>query len=172
MYSVSAMKGVAFVIALLGLTLVASADSLKAEIKASDKQICGAILTKNFPLLKKSVLSGVTPDFVYIENRPGKPLTATQMVSEMQMGLSAMQKITIATTQLLSYTVSGGTVVTKTNRTVGGLVVGKDKKPHTMLSSGMSTETYVKQGGRWKMSKMVWTDGPMTMDGKPMAMPK
>jgi len=49
-------------------------------------------------------------------------------------------------------------------------MVGQDKKTHTMTFTGTSADTYVKQGGTWKMSKMAWIKQTATMDGKPIKM--
>jgi hypothetical protein len=47
---------------------------------------------------------------------------------------------------------------------------GADKKSHSMTMMGDAVETYVKEGKIGKMSKMVWSNSSMLMDGKPVPM--
>lgn len=147
---------------------LAQAQSLRSQIDTYNKAISNAMMKKDFATMGKLLHASVTPDFKYIEDRPGKPLDADGMIKELQMGLGGFQKVTSASAHITSLKETGKTAAVVVVYKMGGIVPGKDKKAHTMLSSGVSTETYVKAGGGWKLKQMVWKDTAMLLDGKPM----
>jgi len=147
---------------------VAQAESLKATIETSNKLITDAMKSKDFAKLTKELKAVVTKDFAYSEDaQPGKPQTFDQMLANMKMGLGSMKKVTVASATLLTVKEKGSTATSTAKHTMGGLVGGPDKKDHLMVYSGISTDVYVKQGGKWKMKSMAWKTTSMTMDGKP-----
>lgn len=159
-----------FVIASL-VVAVASAQgqSLRAEADAAGKAIGAAMKKKDFAALSKAMKASCTKDFVYIEKGvKGPPQNIDQVIEGIKMGLSSMSKVTVADAKILSLKEKGNTGWAKAQHTMGGITAGPDKKNHTMIIVGTVEETYVKQGGKWKMSKMVWLSQKMTMDGKPM----
>ena len=92
------------------------------------------------------------------------------MVSGIRMGLSAYTKMTQVSMTVLSAKERGdkGSVVER--QMMDGIVMGPDKKAHKMSYVGLSTETYRKVNGQWKMATMSVKTDKMTMDGKPVPM--
>lgn len=121
---------------------------------------------KDFPTLTKALKEGMTKDFTYVED--GRKQTIDQMISNMKMGLSSMSTIKVAEAKTVSLKQHGNGATAMTHHKMGGIVKGPDGKSHEMLFEGRSTDTYRKEGGKWKMSKMVWSTYKMSMDGKPM----
>lgn len=144
----------------------AQAQSLRATIDASNAAVAKAMLKKDFKALNKAIKSTVTPDFVYVE--AGQKQDVDTMLSHMKTGIGGMGKVTVAKAKVLSLKEKGSTAMAKAEHTIGGTMPGPDGKPHVMVIIGSVEETYVKKGGKWKMSKMVWLSQKMTMDGKPM----
>jgi hypothetical protein len=88
----------------------------------------------------------------------------------MTMMLAGMQKVTRAEAKLLSLKEKGNAATAVSRHTMEGVMAGPDSKTMTTTFVGKSTDTYVKQGGKWKISKMVWTPEKMLVDGKPVNM--
>jgi len=148
-----------------------AADTLKAQIEASNKPIHQAMLKKDFPTLEKLFKATCTPDFKYVENAKTPPQNLAQMMQNMKMGITSMKKMTKVDSKVLSCTEKGSTGMSKSMHVMEGMVAGPDKKDHKMSFSGVASETYVKVKGKWMMSKMSWDSQKMTMDGKPMGAP-
>lgn len=163
------MRSILVLVSLVAVVASAQAQSLRAEIEASGKAIGKAMMKKDFVALAKEMKATVTKDFVYIEKGvKGPPQNVDQVIAGIKMGLSGMTKVTVAKATVHSLKQKGNTAVAKGEHTIAGITMGPDKKPHTMVIVGATEDTYVKQGGKWKMSKMVWLSQKMTMDGKPM----
>jgi hypothetical protein len=161
------MKALTLGIALLGVICFAQADDAKAQIEAGNKVIHQAMMKKDLVALEKAFRASCTKDFVYMEN--GQKQNFETMLNNMKMGISSMKKITKAGSKILTLKVKGNTAVGTTEHTMEGIMPpGDDKKEHKMGFGGVAEETYVKKGGKWMMSKMVWKSQKMTMDGKPM----
>lgn len=160
------MKLFAVTIAASALLCVASAQSLKSQIDAANKATVRLMMAKDVKGLAKHWKAGATANFQYVE--ANRPMTMDQMVQGMTVGLGGMKKLLKADAKLLSVKEKGKTGSSTTSHIMEGITLGPDKKPHTVTFKGVSTEAYVKQGGKWKMSKMEWSKQTMLMDGKPM----
>lgn len=121
---------------------------------------------KDFATLSKQMKAGTTSDFKYTEE--GKTQTFDQMMQNMKMGLGMMNKLTVCSTKLLTLKEKGDKAVATNQHMMVGTMTAPDKKTHTMSFSGVSENTYVKQGGKWKMASMTWKSMKQTMDGKPI----
>lgn len=157
------MKALSLGIVLLAAT-AAHAD-LRSDATSLDKAVTAAMKKKDFPALEKAIRAGLAPNFVYMEG--GQKQTTDEMISNMKMGLGAMKKLNTVATKVLSVKQSGNTGTVSTVHVMSGVTAGQDKKPHILSFTGMSQDTYVKIGGKWKMSKMVMKTQKMTLDGKP-----
>lgn len=161
------MKALALSLLILSAIVVAKAEGLRAAIEASNKKIHKAMMAKDFVALDKMFKAGMTKDFKYTE--AGKTQTYAQMMAGMKMGLSQMSNIT-ASTKILSLKESANTGTCTALHTMGGTMIGQDKKKHTTKFTGTAVETYRKVGGQWKMASMDWKATSMMMDGKAMPM--
>jgi hypothetical protein len=159
------MKAVALTLGFVALVSYAQADSLKSQVAASNAKITNAMKKKDFATLSKVMKAAVTKDFVYVED--GRSQNFDQMFANMKMGLGSLKKITVCEAKSLSLKQMGNRASGSTRHRLGGSNMGPDKKEHTLVFSGVSTDSYVKQGSMWKLSKMVWKTQSMTMDGKP-----
>lgn len=163
------MKIIAMTLFVLGALVAAQAQSLKAQVEASNKRIHAAMMKKDLTGLEKLFKAGMTKDFKYVEG--GKTMTYDEMVAGMKMGIGSLKKVTVASTKIIAVKEKGNAATITCEHSMGGVTAGPDKKDHTNVFTGMAVESYVKVGGKWLMSKMEWKNSKMTMDGKPMAMP-
>jgi hypothetical protein len=147
----------------------AHADSLKSQIDAANTKVNDAMMKKDFVKLRQSLANSVTPDFVYEE--AGHKIDFDKMFATMKMGINQMGKLTLANSKILTIDRHGDIATCTTKRSMGGNMPGPDKKTHLIVYSGVSEDTYRKVGSQWKMSKMLWKNTSMTVDGKPMKSP-
>ncbi len=160
------MKGFAVVISLSAVFCSATAQSLRSQIDAANKTSGRLMMAKDLKGLTRHWKAGMTPDFKYVE--AGRTQSFDQMAAGMAMGLGQMKKLTKAESKTLTLKEAGNTATATTRHTMVGMMTGEDKKTHTMTFTGVSADTYVKKGGKWKMSKMSWIKQSSLMDGKPM----
>jgi hypothetical protein len=160
------MKAIAIAISLSAVLCCASAQSLRSQIDASNKAIHGYMLARDAKGFTKYMKSGVTSDFKYVE--AGHTQNFDQMCAGMAAGFAQMKKLTRADSKILSLREQGNKATSTMTHNMSGVTMGPDKKAHTMTFIGTSEDTYVKQGGKWKMSKMSWKNQSMMVDGKPM----
>jgi len=159
------MKAVTLVFAAVCLCTTAfAADSLRSEINKMDAKIAKTLKNKDVEGFKKVVKGGITDDFKYVEN--GKTQTFDEMVEGMRQGLAMMKKVTVCTSKTLSLKQSGNMATAMTKHTMGGTMMGQDKKMHKSVFSGVSKDVFRKENGKWKMASMTWTNQTMTVDGK------
>jgi hypothetical protein len=163
-YSHCVMKALTLALTFLAAVAFAHAADLRTHIAASSQTIANAIKKKDFATLNKEIRAGTTSDFKYIEN--GKSETIDVMMQGMKMGLAMMDKITVCKTKTLTLKQKGNTAVCTMEHTMVGRMKGQDKKTHTMSFTGVSEDTYVNQGGKWKMSSMAWKSQKQSMEGK------
>lgn len=159
------MKALLIGIALIGSFVVAQASGLRAELEAWNKAVHKMMMKKDVAGLEKTMKTGVTADFVYIEN--GQKQNFSQMMENMKMGIGMMTKITKADSKILSLKESGNKATCQVQHMMEGTMVGPDKKSHTNSFIGTAEESYVKVNGKWKMAKMNWKAQKMLIDGKP-----
>ena len=165
------MRNILLPILALGVVTIASADTLRDQLKQMDTKVSAALVKKDFVSFSAVLKPWVAPDFVYSE--PGqKPMNFDKMVAGMKMGLGMMSKVTLAKATL-SNLKETGTMATATSihKMAGTIPGGKGGKMHTMAYTGVSTETYEKVNGKWLMKSMSMRTTEMSMDGKPMPMP-
>jgi ketosteroid isomerase-like protein len=153
-----AVTGFAFLVSLT------PSDSLRAQINAANKSFEALMVKKDLTGLMAIMKEDVTPDFKHVED--GKTINFQQMSSMMKMGLGMMGKITQAVYKTTDVKVTGTHGTSTTFHKIAGTMVGADKKSHTMVFTGTTTDSYTKDGAKWKMSKMVWTSQTRSVDGK------
>jgi hypothetical protein len=146
----------------------APAPSLRSEVETSNRVFERIMLARDGKAFRRYVKAGVTPDFKHVEN--GQSMNADQTCAMMEAGIRQYKKMTKATSKIVSVKESGNKGTAVIEHHTEGTVAGPDGKAHSMVFTGTVTNTYVKQGGRWKMSRMVWGKSTMKMDGKPMRM--
>ena len=159
------MKLLAIVAAVLVITAVAPADTLKATANKMLDGASTAIQNKDFKAFDAAVHPYVTAGFKHIEN--GKATNYAQMLAGMKQSMGMLQHVTSAHARLLSCTEHGQTGTTTTTHAVTATSVGKDKKPHKLGFTGTTKDTWVKVRGAWKITSMTWVSQKMTQDGKP-----
>jgi len=160
------MKPATLAIALLATVSMSFASGLRAQVEAANKQMTTAMKKKDLATVAKLMKEGCTSDFKYME--AGNTQTIDQMIGNMKMGLGSMSKITVCTTKMLRLKQSGNNASGTMQHVMAGTTKGADKKTHKMVFSGVSSNTYRLEGGKWKMSSMEWKKMSQTMDGKPM----
>lgn len=160
------MKALTLAIALIAALTVAHAEGLRAQVEASTKAITAAMKKKDFAALTKQLKAGTTADFKYMEG--GQTQTLDEMIQNMKAGLGSLDKITVCATKVITVKQKGKTAVGTIEHRMAGTMKGQDKKTHRMTFSGVAEDTYVMEGGKWKMSSMSWKSQKQTMDGKPV----
>ncbi|HLK15690.1 MAG TPA: hypothetical protein VKT78_12880 [Fimbriimonadaceae bacterium] len=158
------MKFAAIAAVLLVVT-VASAETLKTTATKMADRASAAMAKQDYKGFEAIVKASTTSDFKYVE--AGRSMNLTQMMAGIKQG-SGMMKIKSAHAKILSCSEKGGkSGSTTTSHDFKGTMTGPDKKPHTLAGSMTSKDTWVKVGGKWKMSVMTVTGYKATMDGKP-----
>jgi hypothetical protein len=156
------MKIFTIVVLFAAASCFAQAD-LRSDINHLNQKVVREMRTHDMTGLDQTMREGVTSNFVYIEN--GQRENADQMIANMKTGVG-MMKISRAEATIVSLKRSGNSATCVMRHSMSGTSKGPDKKLHTMLFSGISEDTYVKVGGKWKMSKMDWKNQTVKMDGK------
>lgn len=149
----------------LSVAIAAHAQLLQAHVATADRTIDRLMMAKDVKGLKKTLQAGVTSDFKYVEG--GQTQSFEAMSANMTMGILSMKSLRKVEAKAISVKEKGSTGTVMTMHLMEGTTIGADKKPHTLTFSGTSEDTYVKQGGKWKLSRMAWVKQSMTMDGKP-----
>lgn len=162
------MKALSLSLAALCLVSVASAESLREKVEKMNKEIHAAFLKSDIAMFVRVTKPHMTADFKYFEN--GQTMNYDQMVAQMKAGFVPGNKVTVAKTEILSMTEKGNAGAGKSRHTMMMVSKGPDKKQHTMMFQGISTDTFRKEGGVWKMATMNMKTEKMLMDGKPMPM--
>jgi hypothetical protein len=145
----------------------AGAQSLRSQIETTTKAIRKSMIAMDIKGFTKIMKGVVATNFTYVES--GKTMDFDHMVQGVGMGFSQMEKVTKADAKLLALTEKGNSATSTTQHTMESTTTMGGPKRHKMSFSGVSTETYVRQGGAWKMSKMVWNNQSMLVDGKAMS---
>ncbi len=160
------MKKISFAILAVGLAMASHADSsLRATIDSTNKKIEACMMKKDIEGFVKIVKPWITKDFKYSEG--GQTMTFDQMVKNMRDGMGQLHKVTAASTKVVSLKEMGDKAVVVMRHHSAGIMMGPDKKKHTMVFDGTSTSDMRKEGGKWRMATMSWGKQTMTMDGKP-----
>lgn len=160
------MKTLAFVVSLPVLAGGAHAQSPRTQIDALNARIVKLMMAKDVKGLTKAMKAGLTPDFKYVEG--GRTQTRDAMCANMAMGIGQMQTMAKADAKTIALREKGDEAIAITLHTMKGTTMGADHKPHTLLFTGTSSDTYVKQGGKWRMSRMTWVKQTTTLDGRPL----
>jgi hypothetical protein len=158
------MKFAAIAAALLVVTAVASADSLKSAVHKMGNKASVALAHKDFKGFEAAIKPFVTPDFKYIEQ--GNSMGLSQMVEGIKQGVGPMN-VTSANDKTLSVTEQGKTGTIMSTHSLTGTMKGPDKKTHKIVARITSKDAWVKVGSTWKMSSMTVVSSKMTRDGKP-----
>ena len=161
------MKTTAFLaVALTVLPCWASADALRSQLAASDKTVSRFLLAKDVKGFKTYMKGIVTPDFKHVEE--GRAIGFDAMCAEMEKGLGQMKKMNQATESAISIQEHGDTAAVTTNHYMQGVMPGPSKKPVFLGFIGTTKDTWVRQHGKWKMSRMEWVHQTMMINGKPV----
>lgn len=160
------MRKFTLVLMLAVLSVVAFADSVKAEIESGNAKVCKFLKAKDIDGFAKFTRPWVTADFKHVEN--GKSMTFDEMVKEMKMGMGQMGKVRSVSTKIIKFKTKGKMAYATTQHSmVGETAPGPDKKVHVIGFVGTSEDVYRNEGGKWKLASMTWGKQKMTMDGKP-----
>lgn len=161
------MKALAIVISLSALVCSSVAQSLRSQINSADKKVQKFMMANDAKGFKSYLKTAVTSDFQYVE--AGQKMGFDEMCDHVTQGMSQMHT-TKASSKILSLHQKGNMATASIMHKMQGKTSGPDHKTHMMSFEGVSMDTYVKQGGKWKMSRMEWGKQTMKMDGKPMNM--
>lgn len=159
------MKRLALLPVLAFAALAAPQSALQKHLEGQAKKIDACLLKMDMAGFEKLVRPNATKDFKHVEN--GRSLNLDQTIAQMKSGLVGLKKLTKVESKFLSFKQTGNTAVAKQSHLMAGILVGPDKKEHMMAYSGVSMNTYRKEGGVWKMAIMDWKATSMTLDGKP-----
>lgn len=115
------------------------ADDLKSSIIKMNTVASKLLMKKDIAGFKKQIGPTVTKDFQYVE--AGNTMNFDQMMDQMKGGMMTMQTVTVAKATLKSVSSKGNMGTAHQMHIMGGKVMGPDKKAHTMMMSGDTTET-------------------------------
>ena len=128
-------------------------------------KVDAALMKRDYNAFEKITRPGVTSDFKYTE--AGKTENYDEMLANMKQGMTMMKKVNVAKSSIVKLAIHGKTATCDTKHHMLATMGGQDSKQHKMSFDGVSTETYRKEKGQWKLASMVWGKQKMTMDGKP-----
>jgi ketosteroid isomerase-like protein len=157
----------AILIAVMGLSVAlggASRGDANADAKKAIQSITNQAMTLIIKQDYKSLAKLCTPDCTFTQF--GQTMKMDQMVSMMKAQMTQMKDLKMSST-VTSCSVKGKTATCMTHDKSSATLIGADKKPHKMTSSGTSKTVYVKTGGTWLMTSMKTVSEKDTMDGKP-----
>ena len=161
------MTSHALAVALIGLsTMTAAHASLKSEIESINKPLAAALVKRDVDGFKKIIQNHMTSDFIYTEG--DTTMNFGQMIGRIRQDYSTYITVANVSTQVISVKERGATGTAVERHFMEGTVKGPDKKPHTTAYVGVSTETYRKVNGMWRMATMSVQTEKMTVDGKSM----
>jgi hypothetical protein len=159
------MRLASLVLSTFVVSSLSYADSLKSTATRLGTQASVALKNKDIKGFTAILRKNTTPDFKYVE--ANNSMTLDQMLGVMKGQFAAMKTVKSASSKLLRCVEHGKTGITATTHSITAMITGPDRKLHLLVASGDSKDTWVKVGGAWKMSVMLWGKQKMTMDGKP-----
>src|SRR5438067_371024 len=121
----------------------AAGASDKSDIAALYKKLEKAMIAKDV----KGIMAIGTKDFSYTE--AGKTLTTDKMTSQLEQQFSMVAGTPKWTNTIVSCKVKGKKATVVTTDYSEMQMSMQDGKPHTIVSSGKSTDTLVKTAGGW-----------------------
>jgi len=154
----------AFVIVAIALGSVALADT-KSEITACYRKMETALKAKNID----AAMAICSADFKWID-KSGKAMTRSQLIQQMKMQFSAVQKVEQVTNKINKLTTKGDQVITRTSGVFeASLKLTPDAKKSSKLKSVSTTDdTWVKTPMGWLLIQVKAVSETMTLDGKPV----
>lgn len=158
------MKKVILALALSAMTLPVLAD-LKSDIVTMNAKVSKALKAKDFKAFAAATQNSVTKDFKHVEN--GQSMDYKTMLAMVKESFGMMEKMESVSVKVLSVTEKGNTGTSKENHHMAGTMKMPDGKSHKVVFDGITICKYVKQNGKWMMSRMEWSGQKMLMDGKP-----
>jgi hypothetical protein len=143
------------------------AAEFKKEVDAGYKVLIPLIMKKDFKKIDAHLIATSTKDFVYIEE--GKSMGLQEMLKGMKDGFGPFKKISKVVYTTSKPVVKGNTASCLCTHLVAGdyfAAEGADRDVHKVEFGGVSLDSFRKEGGKWKMSKMEWKSQKFMMDGK------
>ncbi|MGC8667552.1 MAG: nuclear transport factor 2 family protein [Chthonomonadales bacterium] len=152
------------------LMVVLGAQGLRADVTAVRKALSARYAASDAALRKKDarVLMGmVTPDFT-VKTAAGQTLTAKQLPALLEQEFAAIKEIKDSRWRILDLKVKGNVATVKMTQTLSGVILGQDQKTHTLSSTNVSVDTWVRTSAGWKLRKSVELSEKTLVDGKPV----
>ena len=145
------------------LASLAHADNLRSTIKTFNRKVHATFVKNDMNAFEKVARATCTSDFKEVENGQSHDFDA--MLAQMKQGF-AMMKINSASATTSKLMQHGDSATCQSNHHMTGSLAGPDKKKHKMVFDGVSTDTWRKEDGHWKLASMVWGKETIKMDGK------
>jgi hypothetical protein len=154
--------GVAMVVALFGASAAADTAAVRKDLEKKYATIDRAATERNL----KGIFANTTADFTMTDHS-GKRLTraqAEQLLSKQMRQLPSDTKIKSA---IIKLTVAGKRASADVRGEMSATLTGQDRKPHSMVASSVTRDTWVATKAGWKLKASVEVSTGMSMDGKP-----
>lgn len=155
------------------LALAVGPQALRADTAAVRKALSERYAASDAALRKKdagALMGMVTKDFT-VKTAAGQILTAKQLPALLQQEFAAIKEIKDSRWRILDLKVKGSTATVKMTQTLTGVIVGQDQKTHTLSSTNVSLDTWVRTSAGWKLRKSVELSEKTLLDGKPIPQP-
>ena len=158
------------VISAMAMALVFGAQVVRADTAAVRKAISARYAASDAALRKKdakALLAMITPDFT-VKTAAGQTLTAKQLPALLQQEFAAIKEVKNTRWSILEFGVKGNVATVKMTQTLSGVFTGQDQKTHTLSSTNVSVDTWVRTPSGWKLRKSVELSEKTLVDGKPL----
>lgn len=152
-------------ILLAGLATVGFAQEKEVAKKYSDLQV--ATKAKNVAKLK-SMWKETSHSTFQLITSSGQKITGAQMLAQMEQQMNMFGKFTTYVIKLSPIKKTPSTYVVRATSTFA-MDLPMNKKISKIAGSSVSTDTWVKDGAKWKLKEIRVTKETTTLDGKPIS---
>jgi len=149
-----------------GLSGATARDELKPKLQAIYDEADSLLLKKDVKALAKFMGETRTMDFVF-EGRSGKS-NLQQSVRAMFVTLAGFDKVEKAKVEVVAVSQTGSTAVANVRTTLILKTKLIEKVVHTVEEDVYGTDTWVKQGAKWRLKLSKVVTARILTDGKPI----
>lgn len=160
------MKLVAVIAVALAIVSRVHCQSLRTQIDQESKKVAGIMTVKDAAALKTYLRTVVSSSFQYVEG--DTTMNLDQMCGRVAQILRQLKKVTRAHASVVSLREGDREATATIRHSTEGTGLGPDHRMHVMSFDGVSRNSYVRERGTWKLSRMAWVRQTFRMDGKLM----
>ena len=159
----------------VGVTLAAlalAAPSARTFVSKTNRNLDKFLNAKDKEGFVSAMKSVTTDDYKFVESgKDGTRELSLQEMADLIFGGTAELKNLKAHSVLRKFSSKGDTSTAVMLRESSWDMAGEDKQIHRFTSTALTTDTWIRTAGGWKLSKMQFMDTGTLVDGKKMKSP-